>query len=173
MEEYEENKLFTPAFTRLDVSPINGTVSFNHAPDISIRSLIAELEDAGFDIVKTDATDLERNDARRLHAPTAIRSRWARFSDLFTFTRDKEQAHRDNCEACREEEEARAHREQHGSRAASPSHDIRDADHQERRGRDPTVQPKRQLVEAIFAIDGMTCACVIASSILAASLTDC
>lgn len=161
-EEYAENKLFTPAFTRVDVSPINGTVSFNHSPDASIRLLIAELEDAGFDVIKTDAVNVNGTDGRRrLHSDSAGQSRWSRFSDLFTFAKDRQKAHRDNCEACREEEDARTRRSEWA--AEDVGHVSSDARGEtvraeERRGRHRSVHRRKPAVEAVLAIDGMTCA---------------
>lgn len=161
VEEERENKLFTPAFTRVDVSPINGTVSFDHSPDVSFRLLITELEDAGFDVVKTDATtDLERKSPHHGRSPIADKSRWSRFADLFTLTKDKQKAHRDNCEACREEEEARIQRSRQRWRARSPAEhstlDPRPQDEQSR-GHGEPVENAKPLMRGIFSIDGMTC----------------
>ena len=154
VEEEAKNKLWTPAYTRVDVSPINGTVSFDHSPDASIKLLISELEDAGFDVIRTDATaGLDGNEARHLRSSPASRSGWSRFSDIFTFSRDRQKAHRDNCEACREEEDARTEREQQSRKPRTSG--VRASAGREIGEQEALEEPLRQ---GIFAIEGMTCA---------------
>lgn len=159
-EELAENKLSTPAFTRVDVSSINGTVSFDHSPDASIKLLIAELEDAGFDVLGTDATThLPGNDSKLQGSSSVGKSRWSRFSDLFSFSKDRQRVHKENCEACREEDEARIQREQSRTATSSPSEDEEDigAANDQSRSRGRSVSRQQSLVKAIFAIEGMTC----------------
>lgn len=146
----DEYELFSPAFTQVNVSIINGTVSFSHPRGISLKNVIAELEDAGFEVIQTGQTDLERNNnAKHLHRPAASTSTWSRFADLFSKPKDRDQAHKDNCEACREEEAIRNKRDEGDiSRAGR------------RRSRDEIVNDppqSRKVVEAIFSVEGMTC----------------
>lgn len=160
-EELAENKLWTPAFTRVDVSSINGTVSFDHSPDASIKLLIAELEDAGFDVLGTDATSsgLVSDDFKLKGIDSSGRSRWSRFSDLFSFSKDRQRAHRENCDACREEDQARFNREQ-ARRATPPSSRTNEdlqGDDNESSGRGRSRSDQKSLVKGVFAIEGMTC----------------
>lgn len=151
--DVEENKHPRPDFSRINVSLINGTVSFEHSLNTPLAPLIAELEDAGFDILHTDAI-VRGGDVHRSASGSSGRSPWAQFSDLFTSISYKTrlEAHEENCEACQAEEAAQNHRGLSASAAfAQQPTGARDAAH------DSEVSPP-QAVEVNFSIDGMTCA---------------
>lgn len=148
----EAYELTTPALTNIDVSIINGTVAFSHPVDFSLKNVIAELAEAGFEIVQAGPLDLERNAGYHPHRallPTS--NTWGRFTDLFyKAPKDREQAHKDNCVACREEESAERKRTEGSS--------VRAAKGKAAASSDISSQIMRgSFAEATFAIDGMTC----------------
>jgi len=141
-------ELHSPAFTDVDVSILNGTISFTHPASLVLRDAVAELQDAGYEIVKGEPHDLERHGQGGTHHHRAApgSSPWARFADLFRAPPpiDREQAHKENCEACREEEAASSNRDEVGAK-----------EHNAAAGGDTGA--RREPIRAIFSIEGMTC----------------
>ena len=142
----EEHK---PACSRISVSIVNGTVSFSHSPKFSLKPIIAELEDAGFEVVQVNATDLEATHIHSSSVGTSKGSRWLRFEDLFGATEKRKQAHQDNCEACREEREA--HSKDKIGLESSGKHALRPPISEEKSGSRIVVN------EMLVSIEGMTC----------------
>ncbi len=132
------------AFTDISVSLISGTVSFTHPIGYPLKGVIAELEDAGFDVLRNDSAD--RAYHLHPHSSTQSRSTWSRFTDLLGASQKKEQAHKDHCVACQEEEETKKQRRP--SKAADKKGKQSDRDEGDSAG---------NLVRAVFSVNGMTC----------------
>lgn len=148
-----------PAFTDVNVSLLAGTVTFTHSPRYTLAPVIAELEEAGFEVIHAPET-LDRGSlaGRQLQAhPHSSKWRWLSFGELFTSPKAverKEQAHRDNCAACREQEDAEECSRQRYAAKGKDREVQADAVADDQR---PSEAP---LTEVVFSIDGMTCRCV-------------
>ena len=142
-------ELLSPAFRSVSVSLVDGTVSFSHPPGYPLRGAITDLEDAGFEVLRNQGYDEESGDIGRKHLHTSNIWRWGRFTDLFSGSAKKEQAHKDNCVACQQEGEKGKHQgvshKGKEARRMAASRSLAEQDHQEK------------LVEGVFSVDGMTC----------------
>ena len=138
-------------------------MTFTHSPRHSLAPVIEELEEAGFEVIRAPETlDRGSTAGRQLQPhPHSSKWRWLGFGELFASPKTverKEQAHRDNCAACREQEDAEERSRQRDTGKGKVREAQDDATAADER---PSNAPR---TEAVFAIDGMTCRCATSDS---------
>lgn len=138
------------ASIQLDVSLLDGTVSFIRPSRFSVKKVVVELENAGFEVVQTVALeDVEGTAGSYTNKHVMPTSTWSRLTG-FKKSKGRKEAHKDNCQACSAEKAAENER----VRVSPEPHRIQSADLVS--GKAVETQ-QRLAVQAIFAVEGMTC----------------
>ena len=82
----------------IEVSILDGTVSFVHPPDFHVHSAVAALEDAGFELLKQQLTPAQ------VAIPAALESSWTSALEFVHLTsrrrKLKKDRHLATCKAC-------------------------------------------------------------------------